>query len=116
MKYFTIGVQIILLFAVSNQVKRQNITIADLPATIQPYIRQVEIDYMGASKPSIRINFIDYHTLYIGIAVDLKEDIQMDDWKVKVHPAFKPDFFWTPHLTPDDGYIVAQHVFRSPAL
>ena len=27
-----------------------------------------------------------------------------------------PDFWWAPHLAPEEGYVIAQHVFRSPAL
>ncbi|MCA9435747.1 MAG: hypothetical protein KC978_08180, partial [Candidatus Omnitrophica bacterium] len=27
-----------------------------------------------------------------------------------------PDFHWLPHLTPSEGFVVGQHVFRSPAI
>ena len=27
-----------------------------------------------------------------------------------------PDFWWAPHLAPEDGWVIGQHVFRSPAM
>jgi len=96
--------------------RAQEILLNDLPAAVRLFVRQIGIDNMGVEKPAVRINFIDYRTVYIGISIDLREDIALDDWKVTIHPSFQPDFFWTPHLTPAEGYIVAQHVFRSPAL
>lgn len=30
--------------------------------------------------------------------------------------AFTPEYVWTPHITPEEGMIAAQHIFRTPAL
>src|SRR5690606_3122633 len=39
-----------------------------------------------------------------------------DDWRAVIRPKYTPEFFCAPHLTPTDDYIIAQHVFRAPAL
>ncbi len=39
-----------------------------------------------------------------------------DDTYAVISPNFAPDFRWTPHLTPTDNHIAAQHIFRTPAL
>ena len=41
--------------------------------------------------------------------------IQQDDLAIGFDLHLNPDFHWIPHLTPEDGYVAAQHVFRSPA-
>ena len=46
----------------------------------------------------------------------LPDSLHQDDWQVNIVPGFVPEFHWAPHLTPTDNYIIAQHVFRAPAL
>ncbi len=38
------------------------------------------------------------------------------DAGISISPSFTPTFHWSPHLTPEDGFIAAQHIFRTPAL
>jgi hypothetical protein len=42
--------------------------------------------------------------------------IRQDELAVRFRFVGRPDFWWTPHLAPEPGYVVAQHVFRSPAV
>jgi len=42
--------------------------------------------------------------------------IQQDRLAIPFKFLFEPDFHWMPHLTPKPGYVVGQHVFRSPAI
>ena len=42
--------------------------------------------------------------------------VAQDELSVRFDLEFEPDFWWAPHLAPEDGYVVGQHVFRSPAL
>ena len=42
--------------------------------------------------------------------------IQQDELAVAFQWLFRPDFHWLPHLAPSDGFVVGQHVFRSPAM
>jgi len=47
---------------------------------------------------------------------DIPRAVDQDELAVSFDLAFEPDFWWAPHLAPEAGYVVAQHVFRSPAL
>jgi hypothetical protein len=94
----------------------QQTNLQNLPASMEQYVRNIAVDGLGMGKPSVKIHFIDPHTAYIGVSYDVPEGFRQDDWKITISPAFTPSFYWTPHLTPSDEYIVAQHVFRSPAL
>ena len=47
---------------------------------------------------------------------ELDEAVKQDELSVTFEPVFKPDFWWAPHLAPNEGDCIAQHVFRSPAM
>jgi hypothetical protein len=47
---------------------------------------------------------------------DVTRTIVTDELAVRFDLEFEPDFWWAPHLAPEEGYVVGQHVFRSPAL
>lgn len=47
---------------------------------------------------------------------DLPRDMPVGDWQLRIRPRFAPDFFYTTHLTPEEGYAVDQHVFRTPVV
>lgn len=53
---------------------------------------------------------------HINFCCDVREDYQINRWQVDLFPSFSPDFTWAPHLAPTDDTMIAQHVFRSPAL
>jgi hypothetical protein len=46
----------------------------------------------------------------------LDHPVQQDDVAIQFDLAFEPDLWWAPHLAPEPGDAIAQHVFRSPAL
>jgi len=47
---------------------------------------------------------------------DVPAAVAQDELAVGFEFPFEPDFWWAPHLAPEEGYVIAQHVFRSPAL
>ncbi|MCJ7679973.1 MAG: hypothetical protein MUP70_04525, partial [Candidatus Aminicenantes bacterium] len=47
---------------------------------------------------------------------DVLAETQQDELSLPIEILLEPDFWWAPHLTPEEGYVAAQHVFRSPAL
>ena len=47
---------------------------------------------------------------------ELPERVSQDEAAVRFDLGFEPDFWWAPHLAPEDGDCIGQHVFRSPAL
>jgi hypothetical protein len=52
----------------------------------------------------------------VRLAWDVERPVAQDELAVRFDVAIEPDFWWAPHLAPEEGYVVAQHVFRSPAL
>lgn len=44
------------------------------------------------------------------------DNTAQDDTYAEITPAFKPEFYWLPHLTPNENNIAQQHIFRTPAL
>lgn len=47
---------------------------------------------------------------------ELREKAAVGDWKIQVSPTFQPDFYYTPHLTPEDDNVIDMHVFRTPVM
>lgn len=87
-----------------------------LPPRFRTYIGEILFDRMGNEKGDVQIRTINDNTLYVKFTFDPKDSVGQDDWQLNIKPAFAPSFHWAPHLTPADNYIIAQHVFRSPAL
>lgn len=80
------------------------------------YIASITTNRLGSVQPTIKKQQIDSNILRIEYTFKIKSAIQQDDWHVSIKPAFDATFHSQPHLTPTDNHIVAQHVFRAPAL
>ncbi|MCC6699356.1 MAG: hypothetical protein IT365_27270 [Candidatus Hydrogenedentes bacterium] len=52
----------------------------------------------------------------VGMEWNPAETVQQDELSIPFDIVIEPDFWWAPHLTPEEGFCIAQHVFRSPAL
>ena len=94
----------------------KTINVADLPQSFREVISELNVDSLGSSKATYRIEKIDAQTVKVYLRFDLPEDVAQDDWQVTIKPAFTPTFNWAPHLTPTDNHVIDQHVFRSPAM
>ncbi len=53
---------------------------------------------------------------HVRVTWDVREQVAQDELSIRFDLAIDPDFWWAPHLAPEEGYVVAQHVFRAPAL
>ncbi|MHA1489716.1 MAG: hypothetical protein ACTSRI_08675 [Promethearchaeota archaeon] len=71
---------------------------------------------IGNVIPSIVITEKGKNLKHVEFTYKLKHSTSQDDWQVIIKPNFKPNFHWTPHLTPTNEHVVDQHLFRSPAL
>jgi len=89
---------------------------ADVPEQLRPFINQITYQPLGDSRPTIQYESVSKNMWKVSMVWMLKDSVRQDDWKIIVHPVYKPIFHWAPHLTPTDDHIMAQHVFRSPAL
>lgn len=84
----------------------------DLPQ----FIKQISASDFGGKETSFSVETIREGMMKVSLDVSLSDTLLLDDWHVTIQPAFTPIFHWAPHLTPTSDYIIAQHVFRAPAL
>jgi len=89
---------------------------ATIPADLQPFVSNITLPRLGQTTPTIHYSQTQPGITHVLITWDLKDSVQQDDLEVNITPAFTPTFHWAPHLTPSDSNIIAQHVFRAPAL
>lgn len=87
-----------------------------LPAHIQDYISDIEVQSLAEITPEIDISRVSKNHFKVKLNYKIADSLKMDDWRINITPSFTPSFHWTPHLTPSDEYIIAQHVFRAPAM
>lgn len=80
------------------------------------FIREIKADTLGGIYPDLLIKEEERGLLSLEFQYELQGPISQDDCAVRILMGFRPDFFWMPHLTPDDRNIAAQHIFRTPAL
>lgn len=87
-----------------------------LPEPLRNYIDKIDYSKLGNHRPDVKYQMLSDSLVKVFVTWTLEDTVRQDDWQVKIFPKFDPDFFWAPHLTPTDEYIIAQHVFRAPAL
>ena len=68
------------------------------------------------SPHRVRITAEDDAWHRVAITWNVPRRIAQDELAVEFDLLFGPDFHWLPHLTPADGFVVGQHVFRAPAV
>ncbi|MHA4807392.1 hypothetical protein ACX0G9_04780 [Flavitalea flava] len=97
-----------------NQVKHPSEE--PLPAGLQTYLQTIQFGSIGSNKPTVHYQVQSKNLVRVKVQWELRDSVRQDDLQVNLTPSFKPTFNWAPHLTPTDDHIIAQHVFRSPAL
>lgn len=88
--------------------------ITSLP--LKDAVREIQYDRLGNEKGRVTVKTIDENSVHVKITFSLSHAIQQDNWQLIITPGFSPSFHWSPHLTPTDGHVIDQHVFRSPTL
>lgn len=86
------------------------------PKELEGYVSEFSFDSLGSAEPDIAYEVLSENLVKVTVRWELTDSLQQDDWQMRLSPAFNPDFHWAPHLTPTDEHIIAQHVFRAPAL
>ena len=87
-----------------------------LPLNEPAYISDAILPPLGSYTPTVVVQSVHEGIKRVEIAYDIKDTLAVDDWHIALTPTFTPDFYWSPHLTPTNDHIIAQHVFRAPAL
>ncbi len=75
-----------------------------------------DLPHLGGTKPRVELGRTSDGWRRVRLTWNLDEAVQQDELSVAFSLAFEPDLWWAPHLAPNDGDCIAQHVFRSPAL
>ncbi len=109
----------LLAYSISNAqgtVEHSLISSKDMPTELRPFISQISYQPLGNQEATITYQSVSKKIWKVSMVWNLKDSMHQDDWKIIIHPGYKPTFHWASHLTPDDDHIIAQHVFRSPAM
>ena len=92
------------------------ISVKNIPEQLHSFISKIQYTALGQASVSISYQKLSKNITRITFTWNIKDSLRQDDWKIVIHPVYQPTFHWAPHLTPTDDHIIAQHVFRSPAL
>ncbi|MBI2423946.1 MAG: hypothetical protein HYV27_14030 [Candidatus Hydrogenedentes bacterium] len=71
---------------------------------------------IAGQAPVIQIDAIEPEINRVSLIWRLDADTAVDDIALNCVLNFIPGFWWAPHLAPEPGHCIAQHVFRSPAV
>lgn len=103
------------LLAFSKEKNVEPLTL--LPMEYSSLLESISVDGLGQSTFLYKIEDISSNMIRVELSCNLGEqEVEQDDWQIRLKPSFVASFNWAPHLTPTDKNIIAQHVFRSPAL
>ncbi|MBZ5565549.1 MAG: hypothetical protein LAP13_24400 [Acidobacteriia bacterium] len=70
----------------------------------------------GAGLPRVSISKVEGGWQRVQLKWVLPRETAQDELSVRFDLSFEPEFWWAPHLAPQEGYVVGQHVFRAPAM
>ncbi|MCJ7484549.1 MAG: hypothetical protein MUQ25_00080 [Candidatus Aminicenantes bacterium] len=70
----------------------------------------------GCGLPRVEVGAAEDGWQRVRMTWDVPVAIVQDELSVRFDLEFEPEFWWAPHLAPEEGYVVGQHVFRSPAI
>ena len=102
------------VFTVVNQSLAQKVS--EMPASVRPFVQSIKWQNFGGQKPVVRYETISPKVTRVSLSWKFADTVRQDDWRVDIIPAFDPSFHWAPHLSPTDEHVIAQHLFRAPAL
>lgn len=73
-------------------------------------------DLLCGVEPEQKVKCLGENLYHYSFVYDLKEEGKQDACQICIQAPGSPVFAWSPHLTPENGYIIQQHVFRTPAV
>ena len=86
------------------------------PSALTPYVATLGYTEIPLSELTVSWTQLQPNLWRLALEGTLTREIRVGSFEVRVTPAFQPDFHWAPHLTPEDGYVMDMHVFRTPAI
>ena len=85
-------------------------------ASIERWVESIDADNIGGVEPNLAIKKVKKGLYKLTYTYELDRDMQQNDVQIVLRPNFTPTFNWAPHLTPEDDFVIDQHVFRNPAM
>jgi hypothetical protein len=79
-------------------------------------IAHISLPLLKGVAPAVSVNDITEGWQQVRLRWQVDAPIGQDELAIAFGLEFAPDFWWVPHLAPEPGDAIAQHVFRSPAL
>ncbi|MCL5997401.1 MAG: hypothetical protein M1546_15280, partial [Chloroflexi bacterium] len=79
-------------------------------------LARFSLPLLGGQPPAVSIGDAGDGWQRVRLTWQLDHTIQQDEVAVQFNLDIEPDLWWAPHLAPEPGDCIAQHVFRSPAL
>lgn len=86
-----------------------------IPKELQPYVSGLASN-LAEVEAQVDFKKVKASCYYVTLQWEFDQTVSREDVQFQLTPAFQPTFHWAPHLTPTDEHVVAQHVFRSPAM
>jgi hypothetical protein len=71
---------------------------------------------LAGQAPHVTLSQEDNGWQRVRLTWQIDHPVEQDELAAAFDLAFTPDLWWAPHLAPEPGDCIAQHVFRSPAL
>ena len=87
-----------------------------IDAGLSNFVAEIKAPDFGGYRPTFKVEPQGPGVVKVLMEVDISDTLRMDDWHLLIRPAFSPTFHWAPHLAPTSDHIIAQHVFRAPAM
>ncbi|MGJ7032929.1 hypothetical protein [Niabella hirudinis] len=86
------------------------------PGLLKKYIRDIQTDEVEAAQKVVTVKAVSDNIYHVSVVWKFQKPVKRGAVSLRVIPAFVPSFNWAPLLTPDSMHVIAQHVFRAPAL
>ena len=110
MRIFLLSFTIVLAWNLGGHAAAATLTLDEI------HWAEVNAPAIGDTAPQISTVPVEDGWDRTEITWDLPETYTAEQVAVTITPLFTPGFWWAPHLAPEQGDVIAQHVFRSPAL
>lgn len=79
-------------------------------------VASINTPMIGNVVPTITIDKPKNGWQRVEVRWPLTFPLKIDDVAVAINFLMRPDYHWMPHLAHEDGFVAAQHSFRSPAI
>ncbi len=87
-----------------------------LPVALKTFVEKIQATEIGNAQAAIKFRQINNELMHVQVKWETAQNVKQNRVCIELFPAFDATFHWAPHLTPENEHIIAQHVFRAPAL